>query len=83
MNKFIFDECGNFVRMCKSCFMSVNIFSDMGLYFCIGHEILNMENFCWTCNFCHGKLFLLGMILVMGKNFCWVWEVFIGMGIFF
>ena len=45
LNKFIFDECGNFVGMCKSCFMSMDIFMDMGMekkivvvwIFCVGH----------------------------------------------
>ena len=49
MNKLIFYECGNFVGMCRSYFMSMKIFMGMGMenknlwscgFFCVGHGIL-------------------------------------------
>ena len=47
----------------------------MGMYFCAGHEILVIENFCWACEFGHEN-FLLDMI-------AWQWkEFFVGHGIF-
>ena len=55
----------------------MEIFLDMGLYiyiFGVGHEILDIENFCWTCIFCHGKFFV--------EYVAMEWRVFVGYEIF-
>ena len=60
MNKFIFDECGNFVGMCKSYLMGMEIFMGIGM---------DMENLlwwygflCWTWDFfwCYTWDFFVG-----------------------
>ena len=81
MNKLTFDECGNFVGMCKSYFMSMEVFMGMGMeIFCggmdfyVGHGIFGIEFF-WSWNFCRARrIFFFFFWLDM--------EFFVGHGIF-
>ena len=95
MNKLTFDECGNFVGMCKSYFMSMEVFMGMGMeIFCggmdfyVGHGIFGIEFF-WSWNFCRTRrifffFFLLDKEFFVGhgKNFIFGIGFFVGHGIF-
>ena len=64
MNKLTFDECGNFVGMCKSYFMSMEVFMGMGMeIFCggmdfyVGHGIFGIKFFGHGIFVRHGEYF--------------------------
>ena len=77
LNKFIFDECKNFVGMCKSYPMGMEIFVGMGMKKKKKIVLLGMEKFCldieiscWSWN-----IFLLVM-----EKFCLDMEIFVSHG---
>ena len=79
MIKLIFDECGNFVGMCKSYFISMEIFMGMEkivvvmwVFFFVGHE--RFLGFFFFFFFFDMGFLAWKIFLVRHEFFCWTWD---------